>query len=62
MKQEDPEINILLDQAGEFYSSLLRGETMLADATCFEISSNSIQLQRRTKMNLPKHQRYEHYG
>ncbi|KAH3816190.1 hypothetical protein DPMN_117701 [Dreissena polymorpha] len=37
MTQEDPEIQILLDQAEELYSSLLRGETTLADATCSEI-------------------------
>ncbi|KAH3846646.1 hypothetical protein DPMN_088948 [Dreissena polymorpha] len=37
MTQEDPEIQILLDQAEELYSSLLKGETTLADYTCSEI-------------------------
>ncbi|KAH3852490.1 hypothetical protein DPMN_095000 [Dreissena polymorpha] len=34
---KDPEIQILLDQAEELYSSLLRCETTIADATCSEI-------------------------
>ncbi|KAH3863574.1 hypothetical protein DPMN_026564 [Dreissena polymorpha] len=37
MTQEDPEIQILLDQTEELYSSILRGETTLADAACSEI-------------------------
>ena len=49
--QEDPEIQILLDQAEELYSSLLRGETMLADATCSEIL-----MTRKTAIEKKKHE------
>ena len=33
----DPEIQTLLDQADELYSSLLSGETTLGDAACSEV-------------------------
>ena len=37
MTQEDPDIQILLDHAKDLLSSLLRGETTLADDTCYTI-------------------------
>ena len=37
MATDDPEIQTLLDQAEELYSSVLSGETMLADAACSEV-------------------------
>ncbi|KAH3871007.1 hypothetical protein DPMN_034201 [Dreissena polymorpha] len=35
--QEDPDIQIPLDQAEELYSFLRRGETTLADSSCSEV-------------------------
>ena len=37
MAKDDPEIQTLLDQADELYSSLLSGETTLGDAACSEV-------------------------
>ena len=37
MAKDDPEIQTLLDQAEELYSSLLSGETTLGDAACSEV-------------------------
>ncbi|KAH3788817.1 hypothetical protein DPMN_166979 [Dreissena polymorpha] len=51
MTKEDPEIQILLDQAEELLSSLLRGDTMLADATCSEIL-----MTRKTAIEKKKHE------
>ncbi|KAH3724085.1 hypothetical protein DPMN_049887 [Dreissena polymorpha] len=36
MTQKDPEIQILLNKIKELYSSLLKAESTLADATCYE--------------------------
>ncbi|KAH3725761.1 hypothetical protein DPMN_051610 [Dreissena polymorpha] len=51
MTQEDSEIQIRLDQAEELYSSLLRGATTLADATCSEIL-----IKLETAMEKKKHE------
>ena len=37
MSKDDPEIQTLLEQAEELYSSLLSGETTLGDAACSEV-------------------------
>jgi len=37
MAKDDPEIQTVLDQAEELYSSLLSGETTLGDAACSEV-------------------------
>ena len=37
MAKDDHEIQTLLDQAEELYSSLLSGETTLQDAACSEV-------------------------
>ncbi|KAH3725223.1 hypothetical protein DPMN_051058 [Dreissena polymorpha] len=61
--QVDPTIKLLLDQAEELYSSLLMGETTLADATSseFVFLSNSRRLQSSRSMNLPRPQRQAYY-
>ncbi|KAH3801759.1 hypothetical protein DPMN_155420 [Dreissena polymorpha] len=58
--QEDPDIQIVLDNAEELYSYILRVEAtmMLHDLT---FRSNTRQLQRRRNMNLPKPQRQANY-
>jgi len=37
MATDDPEIQTLLDQAEELYSSVLSGDTTLGDAACSEV-------------------------
>ena len=57
--KDDPEIQTLLDQAEELYSSLLSGETTLGDAACSEvlIQLETVTERRRRNLNLLRPQR-----
>jgi hypothetical protein len=52
MAKDDPEIQTLLDQAEELYSSLLSGEMTLGDAACSEVLNQLETVTEKKKSEL----------